>query len=227
MKGYSLLLFISFIGLSLSIDPESPIYKTIQSFSAEYPAIKEDIEHPKNYDETLKPIVQSGMAQYKENVAITSYNGVQPDSVEPFLDYIFESFSIPDKFKTEMRKAIDAVKEVKQGEIVSANCVFSVEETSDECKYFNIVGQRNTKNEYEFLVGDVQSTFKLEEDSIGIKTNKALDWDGLKEDSTKAAAVKPAKLSDEELEKLFNYFQTQVFKGIAELYDIKKTLKVD
>ena len=87
--------------------------------------------------------------------------------------------------------------------------------------------QRNTKSEYEFLVGDVQSTFKLEEDSIGIKTNKALDWDGLKEDSTKAATVKPAKLSDEELEKLFNYFQTQVFKGIAELYDIKKTLKVD
>lgn len=227
MKGYSLLIFISFVAPSLSIDPESPIYKTIQSFAVEYPAIKEDIEDPKNYDATLKPIVQSGMAQYKENVAITSYNGVQPDSVEPFLDYVFESFSIPEKFKTEMRKAIDAVKEVKQGEIVSANCVFSVEETSDECKYFNIVGQRNKKNEYEFLVGDVQSTFKLEEDSIGIKTNKALDWDGLKEDSSKAAVVKPAKLTDEELEKLFKYFQTVVFKGIAELYDIKKSLKVD
>ena len=60
------------------------------------------------------------------------------------------------------------VKFAKFNEIVSTDVGFSIDGKSNECKYVNIMGQKNKDGTFDFILGEINSTFTLAPDLLVI-----------------------------------------------------------
>ena len=220
-----LLLALSVSTLCDITDKDSLIYKILQGFAKQAPELEKEVQKPETYPTSeIRQIVSRGFTYYKESSAAVQYSGVEAANLDAFLSYIQDIIKLPAKYQSKFIKTMKLVKFAKFSEIVSTDIGFSVDGKSNDCKYVNVMGQKNKDGTFDFLLGEINATFKFAPDLLIIVSKESSSWFGLSHTYEEQIVENPHTITKDQLTKLFTYFEIIIFKQFSEVLDMMKNL---
>ena len=140
------------------------------------------------------------------------------------MTYLQDVIKLPEKYQGKFVKVMKNVKFAKFNEIVSTDVGFSIDGKSNECKYVNMMGQKNKDGTFDFILGEINSTFTLAPDLLVIVKKDSKSWFGLSHTYKEQIVEIPNTISKDQLTKLFTYFEIVIFKQFAELLRLVNAL---
>lgn len=225
MQMFKIILLIALASSTLCdvSDPNSMIYKVMQTLASQIPGMKIEIGKPEKYpNEAIRKIIGNGFTYYSENAKLAQFNGVDGDSLNDFIDYLSGIVKLPADYQSKFHYILGAVKYTPFSDIVSTNLAFSVDKTKSSCTYVNILAQRNDDNSFDFLIGEIGASFTLAPNVLVIESRKKKILGGFISSSSQEIVYEKRTINEENAGQLFTYFEICIFEQFIELLNLTK-----
>ena len=202
-------------------DKTCKIREVLNDFENRRPALEKEVFTPETFPEMdLKGVVGKGFKYYRENSEVTKYEGVEAGYLNAFIDYIQDILAMPQQYRGKLGGMLKLVRASRFKQVVSSDIIFAVDSRKDQCKYFNILAQKNKDGSFDFMVGQIQTTFKMAPDVYVITKKDSKSWFGLSHTYEEELVEVPKTISKEGLQKLTQYLEVCIFKNYLDIVNI-------
>jgi len=196
---------------------EDLIKQLIMDILNKVPEIEKDIAENKTV--VVDKIVNRGFTSFKEQAAFEQYNGVEDAYFNQFLDNLKSEISLPAQYQAEFNNVMQVTLFSTSNVWVVFNIIFSVQQGAD-CKFVCVMASHDATNQKtNWLIANVGATFELAPDLLVVQTKKSYLW-GAWSDSNENIILKPAAITENQLNVIFEFFEVVAFQRFAELLHI-------
>ena len=213
MKSFILLSLLALSLCSIS-DPNCRIRQVLNEFKQRLPALEKEVYTQETYPKLdIKGIVGKGFRYYSENTEVMKYEGVEQQYLNDFIDYMQNNvLNVPSNYQGKMGSVIKMLKAAKFKQVLTTDMLYAENSAKDQCKYFNMLAQKNSDGTYDFMFGQILTTFKMAPDVYVIVKKDSKSWFGLSHTYEEDVVEIPKTISEEGMKKLFQYLEICVFK---------------
>lgn len=203
--------------LGVSDDHESLIYQLIDNIIKKVPEIERDLEQ--NRTTVVDKIVDRGFTSFKEQADIEQHNGVNDEYFNDFLDNLRSDLSLPANYDAQFKETMQVTLFSNSNVWVVFNIIFSIN-TGADCKFVCVMATHDSVNKKtDWLVANVGATFELAPNLLVVQTKHSYVF-GAWSDSEEKIVLKPASLSQNNLDLVFEFFEVVSFQRFAEFLNI-------
>ena len=213
MKSYILLSLLALSLCSIS-EPTCRIQQILDEFKQRLPDLEKEVYTEVTYpDLDIKGIVGKGFKYYSENTEIMKFEGVEQQYLDELIDYMQNNvLNVPANYQGKMGPVIKMLKATKYRQIITTDMLYAENAAKNQCKYFNMLAQKNSDGSYDFMFGQILTTFKMAPDVYVITKKDSKSWFGLSHTYEEDLVEIPKIISEEGMKKLFQYLEICVFK---------------
>lgn len=207
---------------SLSLFEEtttSLIEELISNIMAKIPEMKADIL--RNSSTIVDKIVNWGFTDFKETANMKQINGVQDQYFLMFLDNLKSTINLPSKYVQNFESTMEVILYSTSNIWIVFDVAFSVD-SGAQCKYVCVMARHDDiGKKTDWLIADVAATFDLAPDVLIIQQKQSV-LGGIFSSSQDKIVLKPASITKNQLNTIFEFFEVISFERFAELLDINK-----
>lgn len=202
---------------SLGSSGQSLIEQLITNILNKVPAIERDIQENKTV--VVDKIVNRGFTSFKEQAAVEQYTGVEDAHFKDFLANLKAEIALPAEYETQFDEIMQVTLFSTSNVWVVFNLVFSIKQGAD-CKFVCVMASHDVSNQKtDWLIANVGASFELAPDLLVVQTRKSYLW-GAWSDSKETIVLKPAAITEKQLEVVFEFFEVVAFQRFAEILHI-------
>ena len=197
----------------------SLIEELISNILAKIPEMKADIM--RNSSTIVDKIVNRGFSNFKETANMKQINGVQDQYFQMFLDNLKSTINLPSKYVENFESIMEVILFSTSNIWIVFDVAFSVNSGAN-CKYVCVMARHDDlSKKTDWLIADVAATFDLAPDVFIIQQKQSISG-GIFSSSQEKIVLKPASITKNHLNIIFEFFEVISFERFAELLDINQ-----
>lgn len=211
------------VNMLVNNNNESLIEQLIKTILAKIPEMKNDIM--RNTSVVVDKIVNRGFTSFKEKASIQQINGVQDQYFAMFLNNLKTTINLPQKYEKDFESIMEVILYSTSNIWVVFDITFAIN-SGAECKYVCVMARHDEINKKtDWLVSDVAATFTLAPDVLIIQQKQSY-LGGLFGSSQEKIVLKPASITKNQLNVVFEFFEVVSFERFAEILNINPNHEV-
>lgn len=195
----------------------SLITQLIMDIIKRIPEIQRDIQQSTTI--VVNQIVNRGFSSFMQKADIEQHNGVKDEYFDAFLDNLRESLNLPPNYDAQFKNIMEVSLYSTSNIWVVFNVIFSINEGAD-CKFVCVMVSHDSVNQKtDWLIANVEASFKLAPNLFVIQKRTSSLF-GAWSTFDEKVVLKPASLSQKNLNLVFEFFEVVSFQRFAEFLSI-------
>lgn len=220
-----LALFSLSLSATISSTRDTLFHRVMDEFLTQLPEMEKEVSKPEIYPTNeIQQIIGKGFNYYYEHASASYQYKIPEKNLIPFLKSVIKKNNFPSTaINGDPLEFLSLIKFAKFREIVSTDVGFSVDQTTNKCRYVQLMGMKNEDKTYDFLIGKIDVDFQLASDFYVYIEKKSSSWFGLKKTYKENVVEVKKTIDKDQLIKLFTYFEIVIFKRFANVLGLLKT----
>lgn len=208
MKGYSIILIIAVLSLTVCNNKHSTMYEVIKSYIDsihKIPVFTKEAseERTKLFGNKIDP-----------NVEAFRFDGVSSEDFKQFVDYLCAFFDISSNSTTQFKEAVNMIQFASTKEVTSISMLISTNK-GEKKDYINILAEKKSDGNYTFLLGSIKN--KISNVSLIIIGKRVRDGAALISERSIITTYKPKNITTTHANQIFLYIDEIIFKEYRKL----------